>query len=950
MARGVGRVLIDGLDKGAGFVLTPSVVITAHHVVSERGAKTVSFALSDGGSIPVSQVDEDEALDIAKLALSQESPDMIAAIGKANEDDRWRVEAQPHGDDPMLKGTVDSTKWQLHNAKGRITEVLQLQVEESLGDYAGYSGSPVVLNSPPLAVIGVLVQQQLLRTRWSSETSHRPASNVLYAIPIDSVLRRFNLERLARSALKVPADQPKRRRRATDIKIAGDRPFNPGEAMCDRQEECRQLRDWVTAGFRLITVVGRPGSGKTALVAYVLSEFEQQGRRTADNGAVTGIIYLTGSGDRISIKVIGHYLSSLLVGQRQTYLTAVLNNPQSRAQEQVEQILKPLRQLKFVVLLEDVDAYINEDGSFHNQELDLFIRHFLTGPQRSVLIVTSSRPVAWPTPGIEKRILLDKSLPVDDAISLLRLQDPDPHGIIAQIGESQLRDAVTELFPAHVILLGKALQDPMRSVNEIIRDIRDVKDRGIRPLFDAAFRQLTPTERHVMQALSVLGRPETAAAVSAMLPYIRNLRAPLQGLQQALLVHKTVDNLLSIAQMDRQYFYGRLSRDGEYGQLEMHQRAANYYMSRQVGRQSWKEPKDLLAHVREFEHRVAAEEFDNAADVLAHAQDYLIWTGWAREVLEMLDRLDGKITNPRALALYNIGRAQCQMLLGPLMNALEPLDQARDLALKLKDREIMCTVRILMAETYRRAGKFTNAIDHLEWAIAECPLDLCIERAAHVILGLVYVYAGEYSKAEEVGRSLQHLAIRCKHEELTAHSEDVFSLASLRSGHPDEAAQHAEKGYDIYMRIGDYDAAGYMLNTLGMCYMATKGQEDKALDTFTRGQKLCSQWSNKRGEALCLCNRALLYARRVELDASVSDAEKAARIFDTLESLEAPAARSFLQWLRALRAGDKAKAATALGQYMEASAHAGDLFLSGDLRHLARRLESKKHGSDSRRS
>jgi tetratricopeptide (TPR) repeat protein len=210
----------------------------------------------------------------------------------------------------------------------------------------------------------------------------------------------------------------------------------------------------------------------------------------------------------------------------------------------------------------------------------------------------------------------------------------------------------------------------------------------------------------------------------------------------------------------------------------------------------------------------------------------------------------------------------------------------------------------------------------------------------------VYVYRGDYSEAEQVGRSLQQLAVRRKSEELAAHADDVLSLALLRNGRPVDAAQSAEAGFSAYERIGAYDAAGYMLNTLGMCYMAM-GRAMEALDTLTRGQRLCSQWSNKRGEALCLFNRARLYGRRGDLDASVSDAEDATGIFESLGSLEAPAARSFLQSVVALRVGDMATAATALTQYLEASRNAGDLFPSDDLVHLAGRLVAEKPSLDS---
>src|SRR4029450_10575109 len=85
-----------------------------------------------------------------------------------------------------------ATRRRLRNQAGHDVQALQLHVKTMLGDYGGYSGSPVMLRSPSGVVIGVLVEQ--LPWRLADPLGQlTPATNVLYAIPIQDVVDRFGI-------------------------------------------------------------------------------------------------------------------------------------------------------------------------------------------------------------------------------------------------------------------------------------------------------------------------------------------------------------------------------------------------------------------------------------------------------------------------------------------------------------------------------------------------------------------------------------------------------------------------------------------------------------------------------------------------------------------------------------------------------------------------------------
>ena len=79
----------------------------------------------------------------------------------------------------------------IQKADGQRVEVVQLEVDEQLGEFGGYSGS-AVLDSLGRAVLALLVEQKPLRTAVALG-ERRAASNVLYAVPIGDVITAFGL-------------------------------------------------------------------------------------------------------------------------------------------------------------------------------------------------------------------------------------------------------------------------------------------------------------------------------------------------------------------------------------------------------------------------------------------------------------------------------------------------------------------------------------------------------------------------------------------------------------------------------------------------------------------------------------------------------------------------------------------------------------------------------------
>ena len=163
MAGQLGRVLVGGKDCGAGFALGPRLVVTANHVVRGRRDKPVVYVPAGGEAVGVERVQPDADHDAAILWLASDVGEFLP-ISAPVRGARWRVESPPPGgNEPQLHGTVTTARMTIHKANGQSVEVVQLEVDEQLGDFGGYSGS-AVLDSPGRAALALLVEQKPLRT------------------------------------------------------------------------------------------------------------------------------------------------------------------------------------------------------------------------------------------------------------------------------------------------------------------------------------------------------------------------------------------------------------------------------------------------------------------------------------------------------------------------------------------------------------------------------------------------------------------------------------------------------------------------------------------------------------------------------------------------------------------------------------------------------------------
>ena len=318
----------------------------------------------------------------------------------------------------------------------------------------------------------------------------------------------------------------------------------------DRYEENKLVAQFLRdESCRLMTVVGRAGIGKTAMVCRLLKALES-GRLPDDLGemSVSGIVYLSARGTRqVSVPNLFADLCKLLPEETARELDALYKNPQASAEAKFGALLaafpgneQPQPVAPTLVLLDNFEDVIDpETHDVKDGELDEALRALLRLPHHTVKVILTTRiaprALALVEPGRQFTLHLDEGLDSPFAENILREMDADgkvglkgaPDALLAEarertLGYPRALEALYAILSAdRHTSLREILDAPVGAVRE-----PPLPENVVEALVGEAFNRLDPNAQRVMQALAVYNRPVTPAAVDYVLqPYLPGINS-----------------------------------------------------------------------------------------------------------------------------------------------------------------------------------------------------------------------------------------------------------------------------------------------------------------------------------------------------------------------------------------------------------------------------------------
>ncbi len=656
-------------------------------------------------------------------------------------------------------------------------------------------------------------------------------------------------------------------------------PGNAPDYFQDRHVETKQVADFLRHDSqRIITVVGRGGVGKTAMVCRLLKGLES-GKLPDDlpTMPIDGIVYLSEAGTRkANVANLFSDLSKLLPKETAAELDSIYKNPQATTTSKVQKLLEAFPSGRYVLLLDNFEDVLDEQRKVKDAELDEALKSFLNAPQHGIKVIITTRvaprdlllthPERQRLPALE----LDSGLGSPYAENVLREMDTDGKLGLKTADKATLKNACERVmgYPRALEALVAALAaDRETTLEDILKVAEKVPDNVTQVLVGEAFNRLEPAAQKVMQALAIYGRPVPEVAVDYLLqPYVAGINsAPILGRLVNMHFVRKESGRYYLHPVDKQYALSLLAKGEDsdrfeagtppFTQVALHQRGADYFASTRKPRSEWKKLEDLRPQLDEFDLRCEAEDWDTAADVLLDIDfDYLLLWGYYRLMVSLHERIQGNIVD-WDLAQRSVGN------LGSAYRYMGDLQKS-----------ISC---------YEQALESAHAHDH--------------RRGEEVWLGNL---GSAYSELGHVIKAIdfyeQALVIDHEISDKDGESTDLGNLGNAYSslGQVEKAIEYYQQALTIQREIGNKQGESNQLGNLGNRY-AELGKVEKAIDFYQQALNLRREIGNKMGESVDLVNLAQVLSDHEKWDEAIRSYEQAVQIADEISY---PLVQNFGRW------------------------------------------------------
>ncbi|MDQ1590457.1 MAG: hypothetical protein QOG71_1084 [Pyrinomonadaceae bacterium] len=494
--------------------------------------------------------------------------------------------------------------------------------------------------------------------------------------------------------------------------------------------------------LRLLTVVGRGGTGKTALVCRLLKSLES-GQLPDEGGAmrVEGIVYLSATGTRrVNMPNLYSDLGKLLPADAANQLDALYKNPQVSTAYKMQTLLAHFPQGRTVVLLDNFEDLIEPSTlDIHDGELDEALRALLDATQHGVKVIVTTRipprSLALVQPGRQRRLDLDEGLVSPYAENILREMDADGKvGLKSAPGEllAEARERTRGYPRALEALFAILSADRDTTLPELLSDTAHMlPDNVVKDLVGEAFSRLDPAAQQVMQALAVYNRPVTPAAADYLLqPHLPTVNsAPVLNRLVNMQFARKETGRYYLHPVDRAYAFTRIPTGEQsdrrkvkappFTQFALLHRAAEYFKQSRTPRKEWKTIEDLAPQLAEFDLRCEGQDYDTGAQVLREISfNYLLRWGFYRLVIELHERLQSTL-NDSFLKMINTSiLGSAYRMTGQIERAIDSHEQGLKLASDISNRHIESVFLGNLGNCYISLGQTKRAIDYHEQSLA----------------------------------------------------------------------------------------------------------------------------------------------------------------------------------------------------------------------------------------
>jgi tetratricopeptide (TPR) repeat protein len=751
-----------------------------------------------------------------------------------------------------------------------------------------------------------------------------------------------DLEERTATWQRVHALWSERRRRSLTARTAGTRVSSRPEEFFDRVAPMERLLAHLRGQApSLVSIVGPRGVGKSALALRVIDVLMTHGEAGWEGCPYDGVALLStrsGSQEVTAERVM--MLCSELLGEEGDHVRrAWAASAGAQASDRAAGLLEALAGSRILVLLDNMEDVLAEDGSVPDDELRALLNEVQRRPGEAMAVLTTSRSSIRLAggPGIELR--LEEGLPVTDAVDLLRRLDRTLDRRLAGASRPELLrlaerlgslPRALQLFSA--VLAGDRTLDP----ETLLTCVTD-RERAVSELAIENYYRLNADARLVVDALAVLGRPSIPEALEWMaeptLPGFRLEAVIARLVDIAVLSCDTETRRISMHPLDAEVARADLEVERPEQRRDLDRLAAAWY-SKFPPPDPPHDLQDLDETFLRFEHLMRAGDVEDAAALISRFASFMVERGAAGRAKGMHQRLWGRISDEHLIMRLAHGYGMACRVGGPVTDAVPLFEECSEIAKRLGDVGYQADALFLLGDSLRYEGRPAQGVAPLRESVTlrRSMGDTAGELHAMLGLGLAYLYQGRPDDALDLGDDMHELANQLDTPRGWAQVLDLESLAHLVNGDPDSALRLSRMAVTRYS-LND-ESTGYVRNVEGLSLLAL-GRPEEALVAFEQGRLEGVSADAPRVEGLCLHNRAWSLWRCGDEDAGVAAAERARVAFARAGSRDSAASSMLASALRHARSGNSLGAAISAREAMGLSRQNVDLYAGPDLQQWA---------------
>ena len=663
----------------------------------------------------------------------------------------------------------------------------------------------------------------------------------------------------------------------------------------NREAELNELTEAIEANDkRVIVIFGRAGMGKTAIASKVLDELESSKSSNQDS-IFEGIICFNAQGGSLSLDRVYSQVKQFLEEKAHNDLLTLWQARDVSVEYKARYLISQLGDRKFLILIDNFEDLLDNHGDLTAPGIDAFMKAILGLTHRIVILITS-RQIPNIYQGIvrAKFIRINRGLDIEEAILFLKKLDITGDAGLLQKDEKVLRELsirANGIPRALEYIYAVLVTDQLTTPEDLLESASLWQEEILDRLQNESFRRLTNQEaRSIMHALAIFGLPVPIEALKKILgdssieieKILRNL------LKRAHISYESKSKTYTLHPLDSEYFNRLLSRDKKE---ELHAKAADYFIRLRFPKKLWRTLSDLQPHLDEFKHRVLANQFDFAAQIVTEIEQHLELWGQISQWEEMSNELENVQLNPIISIENKMRLGKIYDILGEYNKSLGAFLAALELSNGVEHHILKAQLYCEVGKAYDSNGKAQLAIEKLNESIsiAEQHNDEKQMSVCYRILANIYTRLGVYEPAIEFFEKGIKLCKKINYNEGLANTFFDMYYLYIQNGDTDEALAVTEQALSLSRITGDRLQEVEILRRLGYLYISKLGNrknEEKALAYFDQANEITDKLGNKRLEVSNTWYQCLILRDAGQQDKALDLLKKALSISKSLMDSE----------------------------------------------------------------